>query len=181
MSRFFFALEPDKTTRAQILVYRKQLDISGRFIRPANFHLTLLFLGRLSINQQQDVIRQAQKVHFEPFELVLDRFGSFKQNIFWMGLQTLPESLVLLHQQLLSNIFQSDKNNLTLDLEYETKNYQPHVTLVRKVTTRAVLKPSVLQNLPRPDIHWRVHEFILYESIDTPDGVRYQKIKTFSP
>ncbi len=60
------------------------------------------------------------------------------------------------------------------------KNYQPHVTLVRKVTNRAVLKSSVLQNLPRPNIHWRVHEFVLYESIDTADGVRYQKIKTFS-
>ena len=181
MSRFFFALAPDKSTRAQILAARKQLEISGRFIRPANYHLTLLFLGRLSINQQQAVIRQAQKVHIEPFELVLDRFGSFKQNIFWMGMQTLPESLVLLHQQLLSTILQSDKINLTLDREHETKNYQPHVTLVRKVTTRALLKPAALQNLPRPDIHWRVHEFILYESVDTSDGVRYQKIKTFSP
>ncbi len=180
MSRFFFALAPDKSTREQILACRKQLDISGHFIRSENFHLTLMFLGRLSINQQQDVIRQAQKVYFKPFELVLDRFGSFKQNIFWIGLQTLPEPLVFLHQQLLANIIQSDKNHLTLDLEHEIKNYQPHVTLVRKVTTGALLKPSVLQNLSRPNIHWMVHEFILYESVDTPDGVRYQKIKTFS-
>ncbi len=180
MSRFFFALAPDKSTREKILACQKQLDISGRFIRPENFHLTLLFLGRLSINQQQEVIQQAQNVHFEPFELVLNRFGSFKQNIFWMGMQTIPESLVLLHQQLLSNILQSDKINLTLNLEHEAENYKPHVTLVRKVNSRSALKSSVLQNLLRPDIHWMVDKLVLYESIDTPDGVRYQKIKNFN-
>jgi len=172
MNRFFFALSPDKKTREQILSYRQRLDISGQLTQGVNIHLTVLFLGHLNTNQQQDVIRQAHKVCFEPFELVLDTLGSFKRNILWMGMQNIPAPLLSLHQQLQFNIRQSEKNNITL----EHRDFRPHVTLAR----RAGVKPPVLEALPSPNIRWAVHEFVLYESIDTLDGVRYQKVKAFA-
>ena len=169
MSRFFFALAPGKTTREKILDYRESINLSGKMIPPANLHLTLLFLGKLSVNQQQSVIRQANKIPVEPFELELNAIGAFKQNIVWMGMQHIPEPLLQLQKQLVFNMQQTS-------LSLETRKYQPHVTLVRK----AKIIPSVLKILKQPEIHWSVNQFVLYESVDTPSGVCYQQIKVFS-
>ncbi len=176
MSRFFFALSPDNITKDKIIHYRKILNVSGKPIKAEHLHLTLLFMGKLSINQQQTIIQAANKIHCTSFNIVCDRPGVFKQNIFWLGLKSVPEPLRLLHKHLSLEI---NKGGIALDSAVDSRKYQPHITLVRKAMIKNDAEKFLLLNITPPDIHWRVNEFILYESIDTAEGVLYQKIKSF--
>ncbi len=173
MSRFFFALSPDKLTKDEIIQYRKALNVSGKLINAEHLHITLIFLGKLSINEQQTVIQVANNLRCMSFNIISGSIGVFNNNILWLGLKSIPEPLRLLHKQLSLEI---QKSGISVD----TREYKPHITLIRKAMLKSDSVKSLLLNKTPAGIHWQVNEFILYESIDTADGVQYQKIKSFS-
>ena len=171
VSRFFFALFPDKSAIEAIVKYREQINLSGRIIKESNLHLTLLFLGKLNVNQLQKVIRQSEHISCLEFDLVLSSIGYFKKNkITWLGLEFIPDSLLALHEQLLSAVMLSSVKSCELSLQMQ--KYKPHVTLVRK--SAAVEKQLIVP------VKWHVKEFVLVESIDVPGGVHYQPVQYFS-
>lgn len=166
MSRFFFALWPDKQTRNAILKCRSQLDFRGRSVNPSNLHMTLVFIGKMTLNQQQKIIQQAEKIVSPTFEIIIDHSGYFNRSrAFWLGIKEMPEPLVELHQNLL-NIAEN------CQLPIKQQSYKPHITLARKtapVTTKTI-----------QPILWPVNNFVLLESIDTNQGVQYKKVKSFT-
>ena len=171
MSRFFFALFPDKSAIEAIVKYREQINLSGRIIKASNLHLTLLFLGKLNVNQLQKVIRQSEHINCVEFDLLLNSIGYFKNSkITWLGLEFIPDSLLELHKQLLSAVMLSSVKSC--ELSVHTQKYKPHVTLARK--SAAVEKRLIVP------VKWHVKEFVLVESIDTPEGVHYQPVEYFS-
>ena len=166
MSRFFFAICPEKSITEAIVKSQQQSNLSGRIIKKSNLHLTLLFLGKLNINQLQNILRQSEQISCTEFEIELNHIGYFKnRKIAWLGLETIPDQLLDLHKQLLAAA-----NNCQLSLCIQ--RYKPHVTLARKSL-------SVEKKLIVP-VKWRVKEFVLLESIDTAKGVHYQPVQYFS-
>jgi len=166
MSRFFFAVWPNNQTRNTILQCRSQLDFRGRTVNQSNLHITLLFIGKMTVNQQKKIIQQANQIEFPSFEIVLDHSGYFdRSRAFWLGMQELPESLSKLHQELLDIA-------RNCHLPIKPQSYVPHLTLARKAA------PVTLQTI-KP-IVWSIDRFALLESIDTNQGVEYKIVKYFT-
>jgi 2'-5' RNA ligase len=165
MNRFFFAICPDNSTKDEIVKCREQINLSGQMIKKSNLHLTLLFLGRINVNQQQEIIRQAEQISATDFNMVLNHSGCFNHKITWLGLKFIPDPLLTLHKQLLAAA-----KNCAIPLA--TQSYLPHVTLARKSTP--------IQNQLISPIKWHVKEFVLLESIDIASGVHYRPVQYFS-
>ena len=166
MSRFFFALWPDNLTRKNIVKCRSQYSLSGYISEQSKLHITLLFLDKLNVNQQQNIIRQAEKIICPEFKICLTHTGYFKKSkAVWLGLKSTPDALLELHEQLL---YIAEKSHISI----QQQAYKPHVTLARKSVSI-----GTQQILP---ITWQIKNFVLVESTDTNKGVKYQVIKSFS-
>ena len=130
-----------------------------------NLHLTLLFLGNVEADKADAVRAIAAGIEGEPFDLVLDTLGGFRQNnarILWVGPSESPPALGALHQSLRR---QAGK----IGLRVGKGAYRPHVTLVRKADLRKKL-PEDLE----PDIRWTARRLALIASELRPAGSRYK-------
>ncbi|MBF0266029.1 MAG: RNA 2',3'-cyclic phosphodiesterase [Gammaproteobacteria bacterium] len=165
MSRFFFALKPDNETRDKIVSAQKQLNLSGRLIKPENLHITLLFMGKPEPRQIEKVIGFAQKIHCLEFSFALDVIGYFKKaQVSWLGLSESSRELINLHSELLISAQNSH-------IPIQTQKFIPHLTLERN--TKVFKKQNI------EPIQWKVKDFVLYQSIDTQSGVHYQVLHQF--
>ncbi len=99
MIRVFFGIELDATTALQVSDWRdRQLACAGQPVPPANFHITLAFIGalrepaieRLCLAVDEWLARSA----VTGATLHLDRTGYWhKPGIYWLGPTTWPEHL----------------------------------------------------------------------------------------
>jgi RNA 2',3'-cyclic 3'-phosphodiesterase len=166
MSRYFFALWPDNSIRSVITNCSAQLPITDSKTVSSNLHITLLFMGKLNKYQLTTLINQVQQIVCPKFEINLNHRGYFiNSKAIWLGLESTPDILMQLHQQLLQTAKQCN-------IMIKAQTYKPHLTLSRKASPadRQAIVP----------IHWLVKRFVLIESIDTAKRVVYQPIKFFS-
>nr|WP_269468590.1 RNA 2',3'-cyclic phosphodiesterase [Alteromonas sp. ASW11-130] len=127
----------------------------------ANYHITLAFLGAISSKQLESLITHLDKIHAHPVTLQLTQSGYWqKPKIVFVAPDHVPESLSSLHTQV-------RKGAREAGIETESRNYQPHVTLVRKAA------PSLPPPLFAPEINCQFDAFHLFESVSTPNGVSY--------
>ena len=167
--RLFFALWPDAKVRLQIAENLKRFTIDSeksRTIANSNLHMTLHFIGNVSIAEMKCLDTQARLVTGEPFECMLDCSGFFKKpGVLWFGCQTIPKALHDLHSDL-------GKQIARCDYTPETRPYAPHVTMVRKIIE--VPRPIQLES-----VLWQVNRFVLVESIPVSSGVRYEVVESY--
>lgn len=138
----------------------------GRSIAPQNLHLTLHFLGNVSLETCDCVSQAATKVLFKAFSLKLDKFGFFiKPKVFWMGVTNTPNPLVQLYNDLGECL-------KVCDYQMESRVFTPHVSLKRKI------KRFELKEKPH-SINWYVNQFALIESRPTDNGVMYEPLEIY--
>lgn len=166
--RLFFALWPDAATRAALVhATRKAVRRSGgRPVPPANYHITLAFLGDQPAALFDDIVRAGSAVVAAPVEFSLDRFGYFpKPRVFWVGATERPPELASLARELWDRME-------ALGLRREKRPFQAHVTLARKV--------AALPEVPSPNpLIWRASSFALVESATEQHGAVYTVAKDF--
>lgn len=164
--RLFFALLPDEAVRKQLRQLQKDLDqAGGRPVPEENLHLTLLFLGNVEADKINAVRAIAAGIGGEPFDLVLDTLGGFRQNnarILWIGPSESPPELGVLHQSLRQQVRK-------IGLRVGKGTYRPHVTLIRKADLRKRLPDKSDQG-----ISWTARRFALVASELLPSGSRYE-------
>ena len=131
--RLFVAMNFGGDTRARIISLRDELrerSIYGNFTLEENIHLTLVFIGQCNQEKTDKIKATLETVTFAPFELTINRLGTFSRgSIWWAGLH---------------------KNKPLLDLQREIeyklaicgfpmdgRRYSPHITLGREVKTDA--------------------------------------------
>ena len=167
--RLFFALWPDDAVRqaiSQAYLTSSYAQNEGRSVIPQNLHLTLHFLGNVSLETCECVSHAASKVRFKSFNLKLDNFGFFiKPKVFWMGVTDIPKPLMQLYNDLGENL-------KACDYQMEKRVFTPHVSLKRKVNTFEI------NERPRP-VNWLVNQFALVESTPTENGVSYKPIELY--
>lgn len=126
--KLFFALTFDSLTKQNLLTYQNRLRehaITGCYLAPRNFHMTLAFIGE-STEPQKDTLRTIlQQLKSACPSLVIDHFGSFYQHgepLIWLGINP-SHSLMTLHAEL----------NKKLKVQgFRTEHqYIPHITLIR--------------------------------------------------
>lgn len=130
-------------------------------IVPANYHLTLCFLGNITHRQHETLISQLYDIELSPFSFTLDTCGV------WNGPKILFAAPSSVPNQLIQLAKATRKAARTAAIEVENKPYRPHVTLVRKAT------PALPPPLYSPSIDIRIDAFHLFESVSSPNGVHY--------
>jgi 2'-5' RNA ligase len=168
--RLFFGLWPDQATR-QAIVRATRTAVrraGGRPVPPANYHITLAFLGNQPGEFFDEIVAAGQRVVAPPMELSLDTFHCWpKPRVFWFGPRQFPPALPRLAADLWTQME-------SMGLARDRRALQPHVTLARKV--------RVLPELAAPKpVRWPVDEFVLIESSGGDQGPKYFVVERFLP
>jgi 2'-5' RNA ligase len=151
--RLFLALWPGEETRAALAEVAVALAgvASGKPTPAEKIHLTLAFLGEIPAERIDDVRKVAGAVREAPFELVLDRVGSFrKARVAWAGSSVPPAALVRLQSRL-------EEALRARGFALDERPFAAHVTLARKI---ALPVPPA----PMPPVRWRANEHVLARS-----------------
>ena len=162
MARLFFALWPDEETRNQID------QIAGQFktqninpVKKSNLHITLEFLGEVTEEDQAALIEKINKLQFESFDIEFTKIGWWrKPQILWIGTTFVPGELARLVKAIKKCV---KKQGLKTD----KREYQPHVTIARKVKNVEV--PNKALHIP-----WHASSFVLVNSSPVAHGVEYR-------
>lgn len=146
-------------------VMRELAPPDARAIASDAIHLTLVFIGSADVGRRACLEQVANGIKGSSFTLTLDQAGFWRiPQILWLGCSTQPAPLFGLVQGLTAGAAHCS-------VEPETRPYQAHVTLARKVRHG----PSTA--IPVEPIVWPVERFCLVESHTDPDGVRYRPIR----
>ena len=162
--RLFVGLRPAETFRAALKGAQDRLraaGVEGRYLDPANLHLTLAFIGEWP----EDVTPVLPAVT-EPFEIELAGPGIFPEaKVLWAGVK--PSAA-------LDRLAGEARDRLAANrIPFDPKPFNPHITLVRKPLLPAGL---VLPETVFPAAAMTVKEVCLYRSERGENGMEYTVI-----
>lgn len=163
--RLFFALACPSDLADAICNWRDSQEVGGRPVAQANLHLTLAFLGNQSPAAVDGLKELAADVRVDAFTLRLDQLRMIGRDFACLIPSQSPSPLNQLVELLHAGL---STHGIVLD----ARPFLPHVTLSRRV--------EALPNLqPRP-FQWSVNRFGLYRSDNTPGGVHYSELASWS-
>ncbi|MCO5090546.1 RNA 2',3'-cyclic phosphodiesterase [Bosea sp. (in: a-proteobacteria)] len=131
MPRLFIALEIPADIASGLALHRGGLT-GARWIEPADYHVTLRFLGEVDRHRANDVDDILSDLSAYPFEVTLDALGSFggdKPRAVFARVQP-GKALTDLQSDL-------ERQMRRLGLPAEGRKFVPHVTLARLRDTSA--------------------------------------------
>ncbi|SEG82473.1 RNA 2',3'-cyclic phosphodiesterase [Bosea lathyri] len=168
MPRLFTALEIPAEVASALTLHRGGL-VGARWMEPADYHITLRFLGDVDRRTANDVNDFLSDVQSYPFDVTLDALGSFggdKPRAVFARVQP---------SQKLTEL-QADLERLMrrLGLPAEGRKFVPHVTLARLRDTSPVDVADYLSMHPiiRP-ISFTARRIVLMSSRDSIGGGPY--------
>lgn len=179
--RAFFCIPIESGVRSAIdriaRGIRDAVDMRAGWVRVANYHVTLRFLGEIDALLTVDLERIARRVAgaLEPFILRLDRLGCFpsmeRPRVLWIGGETPP---------VFHGLAASLNHELgTLDFPSERKPAVAHVTLARiKGRPDPRLRGILRENGLETDLEVRADRIVLMESTLAPNGAVYAPLFT---
>jgi len=160
--RLFFALWPDDGVRVRL--DDASMGLLGKRVKrvpAANLHLTLAFAGAVTASVRQCLETAAAGIRCPAFELSIGHIGHWSRpRIFWTGPAHTPPALWSLAGLLKSALGDCG-------LQTETRAYQPHITLARKIT-----RPPDVASMDA--VAWSIRHFCLVESVTGPRAASYQ-------
>ena len=131
--RLFLAIDIPPFAREKISEVQdrfKHLDLNAAWVKPANIHLTLKFLGDTNPRQVPEIKeRLAEKVSsISRFPVSLGEIGVFPNfknpRVLWVGLEDPQNRLTAIQK-----IVEDEMTRLSFPPEH--KNFSPHLTLGR--------------------------------------------------
>ena len=173
MHRIFIGIPVDLQTRQQInalLDPIRKLPLEVRWVPHNNWHLTLAFLGNISMASVKNLMDSfdATYQHLGRFQFSLTRLARFP------GPAGKIIALVNEPDDSLNNIFQATRTMLQNNqLESDRKAFRPHLTLGRIRKAK-----EVKINLDQAaDIELYISKITLYQSTMTDSGSIYTSLK----
>lgn len=134
-----------------------------RWTVPGNFHITAKFIGDLDEGLIPQLITTVEKIATKAHscEVDIEKIAAFPK----------PNSTVLAAwikpQQMLAEINNMlEQNLITIGVKKEKIDYQPHITLGRRLVPGSCHQLSIHQRL-------KISTLVIYESIIKKDGSRY--------
>lgn len=152
-----------------------------RWEPPEKFHATITFIGDTvdpAIGKIVSAMQGIAAAHTQ-FDLTYSKIGCFptmhRPRVVWIGVETVPETLVTLKQEL-------DTALSSFDIVIEDRPFQPHVTLgrVNNMSGRNGLHRliSTMESLNLKPLGCRVIGIHLIESRLLPRGSEYISLAT---
>ena len=155
--------------RAQIAQAARRMHrvTQGRRIPDEELHLTLAFIGAVSEERLEHLLKPPSEIFPPAFLLTLDDWGLWtRKGIGWTGPSVVPASLRRLAEKL-------DSWLRAEGFDLERRTFAAHVTLVRHA--RPVALPTF-----GTSIHWHVGDIALMNSAVTADSARYTVLGKYS-
>ena len=165
MARIFIAIRFDEGFKQGLVALQDALKargVRGNYCPYGNLHLTLTFIG---VSYDLTAIRKAvSEVAFEPFELRLDKLGSFptKAGVIWCGVKDntpIIELTMRLREHLKDNGV-SFKDNL----------FFPHISLVQHPS-------EIVTDIEVPEASMRVTQLFIMKSERVDGELIYSEIQ----
>lgn len=173
--RLFIAIElPEEVKR---ILGRLRTDIPGaRWVPMEQLHLTLSFLGEVDEITAKLLTEELASIDAPGFDLRFSGTGCFpnrrQPRVLWVGLEPEP---------LLSNLASLvRKAVLSCDIYQDERPFSAHITLARLKLPASREAGAFLdqpQNNELPTV--AVREFILFQSLLTPQGAIHTPLKSF--
>jgi len=125
MPRLFIALEIPADVASELTLHRGGLS-GARWIEPADYHITLRFLGDVDRRMANDVDHMLSDLQAYPFEVMLDALGSFGGDKPRAVFARVQPSRALTELQ--ADI---ERQMRRIGLPAEGRKFVPHITLAR--------------------------------------------------
>jgi RNA 2',3'-cyclic 3'-phosphodiesterase len=147
-----------------------------RWSAPESWHITLQFLGRTTLQRYECVIAHLREQRHPSVQIRLGALDTFdRAGVLFVDVPVTPELLAL--QQAVAAA------TAPCGFTLEMRPYHPHITLARRKGKGGgrELRNLELQIDPPPRFSsFTAESFVLYESIPTPEGSRYEIREQFS-
>lgn len=157
MPRLFVAFGLPQTLRDSLALTRGGLD-RARWVDPADYHVTLRFIGDVDNADADRLAASLDMVEAEAFTARMDVYGSFggdRPRIAHLGLHPDPALMALQHKV--------EMACRAAGFEAESRKFTPHITIARLGRTGAGdLAAWLSSRLPPAPSSFRVDNFSLY-------------------
>jgi 2'-5' RNA ligase len=125
-----FDIEDERIRRrfseAQQMLVNTGADL--KLVKPENVHVTMRFLGNITLHMVDAVHEAMQKVSFTPFEIEIRGLGAFPRlqhaRVIWAGIRRGREQLEKIFNQL-------EPELRKLGFRPDPKGFSPHLTIAR--------------------------------------------------
>ena len=181
--RSFVAIEVPLAAKHALnsLVHRLRVPgIRASWVTPENMHLTLRFLGDVTLAQRQQLVTLLEQAFSgtKRFPMRIAGTGAFpnlrRPSVVWAGMTPLEGSLADIQQQ-------TEEAVRTIGLAPERRAFQPHLTLARIRDLRGV-EPLIERVQAERDFdggEFTVGSVSLFSSQLTPRGAVYTCLREF--
>jgi 2'-5' RNA ligase len=182
--RSFLAFDIDnddvrkRLASAQTRLVQTGADV--KLIEPENIHVTMRFLGDVSVDMIEKIFEEMKKTEFTPFNVQICGLGVFPSlsypRVVWAGITIGADQL--------QDIFNQVEPRLrALGFAPDSKGFSPHLTIarVRSAKNKAQLAEFVTKNASHEFGTIKSGCFRLKQSILSPKGPTYSTLKEFCP
>lgn len=149
---------------------KNQNFFSGKYTKPQNIHLTLKFLGEISLSQVESVKQALSMIQINPIKIQISNLGVFSRRnvrIIWLKVDGV-------------NSLQKQVDCALSELFPVEERFMGHITIarVKKIFAKNELL-NYLDNYTLQPHDLSLTEFKLKQSILSPNGPTYKTIETF--
>jgi 2'-5' RNA ligase len=151
-----------------------------KLVEPKNIHVTLRFLGDITLPMVERIFEEMKKVQFIPFDVKIHGVGAFPNvrypRILWAGITQGADQLRSVFEQL-------EPRLRGLGFAPDSKGFSPHLTIAR---VRSGRNKAELANFIGDNVNYefgvlRAGCLRLKRSDLTPRGPIYSTLKEFCP
>lgn len=177
--RSFISIDLEDTkTLSQVESVTSSLVSLGGDLKPVereNIHLTLKFLGSVSISKLDEVKSALAEVTFPPFSLEIRGAGAFpnlkRMSVIWVGIEEGWSQVELIYEQTERLLHQ-------LGFSRETRPFSPHITVARVKSGRKRDEiAAFLGHLTDESFGaFNVESVRLKQSVLSPSGPKYSTL-----
>lgn len=171
LRRLFFGVPVEPEVASMLSQHLSRWEIPGKVVPPANWHLTVRFLGWTDPVKREVVtalIDQAGRGG--PFRLTLGALGAFprasRAGVLWLGLDRGEEALAALNRVV-------EEAAQTAGFQPEERPFAAHLTLSRLRPPADV--SALIDDYEPREFRWQAQELILYDSRPGPTYIPVER------
>ena len=187
--RLFVGAALDDITRRSvgdaIRVYRQHAEGPGAsitWVKPANVHLTLAFLGEIAPQPADEIVAALREPWCQPvFSATLSGAGVFPStgtpSVLWIGVSEGVTPLRALLEEVEARL------QAARVVRPKRRSYQPHLTIGRVKHATSVVGARIrdaLRTAEVPPVPWAVDRVVLYQSRLSARGASYHVLADFT-
>jgi 2'-5' RNA ligase len=163
---------------AQTRLFQTGADV--KLVETENIHVTMRFLGDVSVGMVENIFGEMKKTEFKPFNVQIRGVGVFPNlnypRVVWAGITEGADQL--------RDVFNQFEPGLrALGFAPDSKGFSPHLTIarVRSARNKAQLAEFVAKNASHEFGTIKAECLRLKKSALSPKGPTYSTLKEFCP